>query len=142
MTEEVKRIKRPQMSKAQESLNLMRYGTKVCDLTPAAVLQAAKTSVANYRHNRWRLTQPKTIRPGTKPVAFLGAHVRDAKSAADVLLSAIQRPVEGQASRDRNMAMLYNDVRRLWQALALAEQEAKQQHQPNPATQPVQQALL
>ena len=86
-----------------ERLALLHHGTQPAQLSAGAVLQAA---VADLKRKR-------------KPV-FLKKHVKDAKTAADILRAASKHHQDGIGSSNIHTARVYSNVDTLELALAKA----------------------
>ncbi len=115
----------------RERLNLFHHGTIPWRLMPNAVLETAKSDLRARAHNKavrharrqhGKGALARKLVAKTRGYAFLGKHVRDAESPADLLRRAIEDRPAGMASERVETLALYTDSDRLWEALRLAEE--------------------
>ena len=99
---------------------LAEYGTKLMELKPSTVLQAAREDVRRHARNK------KAALSGDcsyEQFAFHRKHVRKATDALDLLVRAYVEPGVGQASAKYNTRLLYSDAALLQTAIDLARRE-------------------
>lgn len=95
-------------------------------------MQAALQDLAIAQQNRAVRADKRTYKSvgangrhagSVRQTAFLGSHLRDAKSAADVLRAAINDRLTGAKSTKLDHRLIYADELVLIDALRLAEEE-------------------
>lgn len=95
---------------------LADHGTKLMELKPSMVVQAAEEDIRRHRRNK----QEAEFGGPFEHFAFHRKHVRKAVDALDLLVRAYVEPGVGQASAKYNTVLLYSDERLLMAAIDLA----------------------
>jgi hypothetical protein len=103
-----------------ERVMLADHGTKLMELKPSMVVQAAEEDIR--RHKRNKEAAQWTGEP-YEHFAFHRKHVRKAVDALDLLVRAYVEPGVGQASAKYNTVLLYSDDQLLMAAIDLARRE-------------------
>lgn len=101
-------------------------------LKPRYLVQAALQDLAIAQQNRAVRADKRTYKSvgangryagSVRQTAFLGRHLRDAKTAADVLREAIADRLSGTKSSKPEQRIIYSDELVLIAALSIAEKE-------------------
>lgn len=118
----------------KEALNLHRYGTKPCALSPQNIYQAAVRDIENKAINADIKRQRDTLkrqgfhkmaRDDVGPLrrfAFLPAHVRATNSPEELLALALKEIRLGKKSSRLSTLRIYDDTHTLKLALEIAKQ--------------------
>ena len=121
-----------QLTPERERLNLFKHGTVPWKLTPATILETAKSDIrakainADMRKRRAALPVGSMGRKLIGPLrrfAFVPAHVEFAATPGELLKRAIENRVAGRSAQNVNTLAIYSDGAGLWAALALAQGE-------------------
>ena len=99
---------------------LAEHGTKLMDLKPSTVLQAAAEDLRRHARNKAAALEGDL---SFEQFAFHRRHVRKAVDALDLLVRAYIEPGVGQSSAKYNTRLLYSDARLLQDAIDLARSE-------------------
>lgn len=96
---------------------LVEHGTKLMELKPSMVLQAAIEDVRRHARNR----EAASLNDHSfEQFAFHRRHVRKAVDALDLLVRAYVEPGVGLSSAKYNTRLLYSNERLLRDAIDLA----------------------
>lgn len=109
------------MTETSEARMLAEHGTKAYRLTPSCIVSVAERDLASRRHNVVFAAYNKAGGEEGEPMlryAFLGKHVRRAKSAAHLIALALAHGA-AMASTQLNTIRLYGDRAALQGALDL-----------------------
>ena len=99
---------------------MIEHGTKAFLLKPASIVTAALADLELRKHQR----RPVEGWATSEPYCFHRAHVFHAKSVRDLLERAIKDRYSGVYSSKRVTCIVYGDEDLLWEAYALAGEEA------------------
>lgn len=103
-----------------ERAMLAEHGTKLVELKPSIVLQAAEEDIRRHRRNKEAAEDGDM---SFEQFAFHRKHVRRAVDALDLLVRAYVEPGVGQSSAKYNTRLLYSDEHLLMAAIDLARRE-------------------
>jgi len=128
-------MKSKKLTPATEAINLHRYGKGGETLTPNAIYQAAVSDMAAKRHNTAVAAEKRVLKEKGRPTkcveasrsyAFLGDHVKKARSPAHLIQIAIANRSKGELrARNANTLRVYSSDSVLRCAAKIAE-EAKE----------------
>ena len=88
-------------AKIDEELMLHRRGTKLADITPGAIISAARVDMANKVYNAG-------LKTGRRKYNFLGKHVRNAKDVRGLITLACDRNSDATSSANINTRRIYD----------------------------------
>jgi hypothetical protein len=103
-----------------ERVMLADHGTKLMELKPSMVVQAAEEDIRKHRRNK---EAAQFTGEPYEHFAFHRRHVRKAADALDLLVRAYVEPGVGLSSAKYNTRLLYSDERLLMDAIDLARRE-------------------
>lgn len=121
------------MTPEMEGAMLHIHGTPAITMTPQMIVQAATQDIRSFAHNTAReLERKQLIKEGgnlkmleeKRKLAFLATHVRGAKTAADVIDTAIKLAHEAVGKTEvANRFRIYNSPELLKEALKIAQEQ-------------------
>jgi rhodanese-related sulfurtransferase len=94
---------------------LQRHGTVAFKLKPGSIVTAAEQDLRIRQNKKADIDEPG------RPYAFVCAHVRKAKNAAELIELALAHPEKGVDSGKYNTRLIYGDPDLLRAALSLAQ---------------------